>query len=217
MALAPMSALQPLPAFHGDAPHADAAQFDALVEAVGPESCLVVIARMMSAELLAWSSAEDLWQDALALAWRDRAQHRFEGVGAYRRWLLAIARNRARDLARQVGSEKRGAGRRAELFGEMRDARALSSFLPPDSRTPSRIAGCAERAQRMREALASLPEELEPVVRLHLFEERTMESIADELGLHLAAAWRRFRKGAALYGAALEALRTRATEPDRPA
>lgn len=196
--------------FVGSAPQADPAQFDRLVEAVGPDSCIVVVARMMSDELRRWCSPEDLWQEALALAWRDRDQHRFEGVSEYRRWLLAIARNRARDLARSLAREKRGAGRRTGLFSEEGgEERPLSLFLPADSLTPSRIAGHAERARIMLDALTSLPAELEPIVRMHLFEERTMDSIAEELGLHLSAAWRRFRKGAALYGEALAVLRSR--------
>lgn len=197
----------------GSAPQAEPAGFDQLVEAVGPDACLVAIGRMIGPELRAWCSAEDLWQETLALAWRDREQHRFEGVRAYRAWLLAIARNRARDLARRAAAQKRGDGR-VGLFPDQEGTgdRTLSAWLPPDSRTPSRVAQHAERARLMREALDTLPDELEPVLRLHLFEERTMESVAEELELHLSAAWRRYRKAAALYATALETLRTRASE-----
>jgi RNA polymerase sigma factor (sigma-70 family) len=198
--------------FHGSAPHADPTQWDRLIESIGADALLVVIEREMGRALGRHVGAEDLWQETLALAWRDREQHRWESVRTYRSWLLGIARHRITDNARRLSAEKRGGAQRIGLFSELTDGeeRPLSAFLPAGSTTPSLIAAVRERSRLMSEALASLPPELEPVVRLYLFEERTMESIAAELELGLAAAWYRFRKGSELYAAALEKLRTRA-------
>lgn len=181
-------------------PHADPARFDALIEAAGPDELLALIARWMGSALRARHEPEDVWQETLASAWRDRATHQWDGPRAYRTWLVTLARNRIRDLARADGAEKRGAGRGA-LFSERRPAESLSlaDVLPAGSATPSRIAVHEERSRRIVAALESLPADVEPVVRLHLLEDRTMESVAEELGIHLSAAWRRFRKGAALY------------------
>lgn len=188
-------------------PHADPARFDALVESVAPDEIVAVIARSMGAAMRGRHEPEDLWQETLAAAWRDRAQHRWESPQTWRTWLITIARNRIRDLSRHDGAEKRGGGG-AALFSERRPAESLSlsDILPAGSVTPSRTAIHNERARRILEALASLPDDVEPVVRLHLLEDRTMESVADELGIHLAAAWRRFRRGAELYRESLRRL-----------
>jgi DNA-directed RNA polymerase specialized sigma24 family protein len=67
------------------------------------------------------------------------------------------------------------------------------------STTPSRIAAHRERSEVLREALASLPDELRDVVRLRLFEDLTCEQVAERLGLGVSAVKHRFRKGGALY------------------
>jgi RNA polymerase sigma factor (sigma-70 family) len=199
--------------FQGTAPHCDPLQWDRLIESVGGDALLVVIEREMGRAVGLHSTAEDVWQETLALAWRDREQHSWESVRAYRAWLLAIARNQVAALARRMAADKRGGGEATGLFSDLTGggAQPLSALQPAGSTTPSALAGARERSHILGEALASLPEDFEPVVRLYLFEERPMQQIADELGLGLAAAWYRFRKGSELYAQALEVLRTRAT------
>ncbi len=205
---APDPAAQPSPA-----PHADPAQFDALVESVGPDAMLVVISRNMGAALRGRAEPEDVWQETLASAWKDRGTHTWEGLAAYRRWIVSIAMNRIRDLARAASAEKRGGGQGAALFSERRAAESLSlsDVLPAGSVTPSRIASHNERARRMLTALEALPGDVEPVVRGHLLEGREMQEVADALGIHLSAAWRRFRRGVALYRESLRGLDSRAS------
>lgn len=192
------------------APHRDPRRFDEVVASVSPESLLVVIERAMGPLLKDHCTPEDVWQETLALAWRDGAQHSWTGARAYRAWLITIANNRIKDLVRTLSREKRGAGERTLLFSGIAvdEARSLSALLPAGSTTPSRIASAGEQARIMREALAQLPPELGDVVRLHLFEERTMEEAARELGITIDAAWYRFRKGAELYARSLGALRS---------
>ncbi|MCE9635327.1 MAG: sigma-70 family RNA polymerase sigma factor [Planctomycetes bacterium] len=192
----------------GPAPHCDPARFDALIESVGPDAMLVVIARAMGPALRGRMEPEDVWQEALASAWRDRESHTWEDLAAYRRWIVTLALNRVRDMARAASAEKRGGERGAALFSERKPAESLSlaDILPAGSVTPSRIAVHNERSRLMLAALDELPADVEPVVRLHLFEGRTMESIAADLGIHLAAAWRRFRRGVTLYRDRLRAL-----------
>ena len=182
-------------------PHTDPSRWDELIEEIRPAAILVVIASSMSKSLRAHCSAEDIWQETLAQAWGARGEYQWRGSAAFRGWIFEIARNRIRDAARNMKAEKRGAGRAAVPFSELESglSSALSRRLPPDSVTPSRIVMHAERAAAMRNALAALPAELEPVVRMHLFEDLTMEVIAERLGIGVSMAWRRFRKGSALY------------------
>jgi RNA polymerase sigma factor (sigma-70 family) len=182
-------------------PHTDPLRWDAIIEEIRPAAMLVVIASSMSKSLQSQCTAEDIWQETLAAAWTARDRHRWQGLAAFRAWIFEIARNRIRDAARNVQAEKRGGGRPAARFSELKSSgsSSFSRMLPPDSATPSRLLMHAERAAAMQKALAALPPDLEPVVRMHLVEELTMEVIAKKLGIGISAAWRRFRKGSELY------------------
>ncbi len=195
-------------------PHRDPLRFDALIESISPESLLVVIERSMGPALAAACSPEDIWQETLAVAWRDREQHAWTGPRDYRTWLVTLARNRVRDLARTLSREKRGGGERPLLFSglEFGAVAGLEQLLPAGSTTPSRIVGTRERARLMQEALAALPAELGDVVRLHLFDEQTMEAVAASLSITLDQAWYRFRKGSALYAKRLALLRSQSLQ-----
>ena len=186
-------------------PLQDPSHWAALIEGVKPDAFLVVIASSMSRSLRDHCSPEDIWQETLVQAWNARAEHRWQGSAAFRGWLFQIARNRIRDAVRRIEAEKRGAGRPGKRLSELESqlSGSASAVLPPDSVTPSRILVHAERAAAMERALGSLPPDLEPVVRMHLFEELTMEVIAKRLGIGVSAAWRRFRKGAELYSRGL--------------
>lgn len=179
-------------------PLTDPARWDQLIEEVRPAAFLVVIASSMGKSLRAHCSPEDLWQDTLALAWRAREQHRWQGSAAFRAWLFEIARNRIRDAVRHMEAAKRGGGRPAVRLSEFTSG-AAAEQLPPDSVTPSRILMHTERAAAMERALAALPAELEPVVRMHVLEDLTMEVIAERLGIGISTAWRRYRKGSEIY------------------
>ncbi len=181
--------------------HLDQVSWDTLIEGLGPASCIVVIDSWMGRQVTSHVSAEDILQEALFLAWRDREQHEWRSMRAYRGWLLEIARNRIRDHARRLSALKRGGGQKPALFSEMglEEGCTLGSLLPHGSTTPSRVAHTNEQAQRMRDALAELPDEQAQILRRHLFEERDMTEVAEELGIGLSSAWRRFRTGSAAY------------------
>lgn len=195
-------------------PHADPARWDELIEAMKPPAMLVVIASTMSRRLKDHSSAEDIWQETLTHAWRDRDQHTWSGPPAFRAWLFEIARNRIREAARSLSTEKRGDGRPAARFSELGGTPSVSTsaLLPPDSVTPSRLFAHSEKAAAMKQALAALPPELEAVVRMHLFEELPMETVAERIGIGLSAAWHRFRKGSDLYARKLSSLSSDSTK-----
>jgi len=190
------------PAPEGEpSPLADPARWAQLIEEVRPDACLVVIASSMSKNLRSHCAPEDIWQETLTRAWYAREAYRWQGSVAFRAWLFEIARNCIRDTVRRIDAAKRGGGQPAQRISDLgsQSSSSASGMQPPDSVTPSRILMHAERAAAMQRALATLPPELESVVRMHVLEELTMEVIAERLGIGVAAAWRRFRKGTALY------------------
>ncbi len=187
-------------------PHQDPQAWDRLIESVGSVSILVLISSWMSKRLKQQLGPEDIWQETLGMAWRDRELHRWQGLRSYRAWLLGIAKNRVRDAAEWMEAKKRGGDRKVEAFSTLVGSGdgSISGLLPPGSTTPRRVAGHRERAVVMDVALCSLPSELQVVVRLRLFEQLSMSSVAERLGIPLPTAKKRMFRGAALYRAKLK-------------
>jgi RNA polymerase sigma factor (sigma-70 family) len=178
--------------------------WDNLIQSVGPASLLVVIESRMSAGLRRAHSPEDVFQEALLHAWRDRARCEWRGLKSFRSWLLTIIDHRIGHLAAAAAAQKRGAAIRVTSFSDASpgfgSANGDCSFPGPvGSTTPSRVAVFREQAEAMRQALASLPEELGDVVRLRLFEQLTLNEIARRLNLGLTVVRRRFGRGVELY------------------
>ena len=181
--------------------------WDALIEAVGPASLLVVIDARMSAPLRRAHAPEDILQDALLHAWRDRSQCEWRGLRSFRSWLLSIIDNRIREAADRLSAAKRGGGlEAAPAFPAMPSGASESAWGPVDSSTPSRVAIFREQAEAIRAALQQLPDDLRDVVRLRLFDQLTLEDIAERLGIGESAVRHRFRKGAEEYERRLRAL-----------
>lgn len=191
----------------------DARLWDAVIEAVGPAGILVAIDTRLGEDLRRHVSAEDVWQETLLHAWRDRGHCAWRGVPAFRKWLLRVATNRIRDLADEIAAEKRGGSAvRIPLAEDLGIPRRGVFAGPTDTTTPQRAAMDKERAEAMLAALAALPEELRTVVRLGLFEDMSMEEVGRQLGIHAQAARRRFRKGCDEY---YRRIRSALTTPPR--
>ena len=174
--------------------------WDQVIEAAGPASILAVIELRMSPALRHRHTAEDIFQEALLHAWRDRGQHEWRGARSFRNWLLSIIDHRIRDLADKAGAQKRGGGVQLVEFSRLRGSAGGSQWpLPWDSTTPSRVAVYREQADAIRAALVSLPDDVRDVVRLRLLEQLSVEEIAERLNLGASAVRHRFRKGAELY------------------
>ena len=192
--------------------------WDDLIESIQPASLLVLIESRMSERLRARYTAEDVLQESLLMAWRDRHRCVWKGTRAFRAWLVAIIENRIRDLADFESAQKRGGvggvtgagtGDSVELpsnlaaapatAGATHDGARPAAREPARSTTPSRSASHREQAAAMRRALADLPDDVRDVVRLRLFEKHSIEEIAGELKIGESAVRHRFRRGAALY------------------
>jgi len=195
-----------------------ASDWERLIESVDPASLLLVIDRRMTAALKKVVSAEDILQESLLHAWRDRKNFEWQGTKSFRSWLLSIADHRIQDGADRAGADKRGGGR-IELslaaFGDRSGSTTSGGeTLPAGSTTPSRLAAYREQAEVMRIALDSLPQEFRDVVRLRLFEHCALEEIAARLQIGASAVRHRFRKGSELY---LGRLRAALGSHSRPA
>ena len=187
----------------------DAQTWDELVEAVGPAAMLVRIERRMGDALRRKLTAEDVWQDTLLHAWRDRERHEWRGVVSFRRWLLQIAENRIRDTLDRDGALKRSADcvRSSGAGSGDNGGSQPSSFGDPSaSTTPSRDAVHREQAELMRSALEQVPALQREVVWRRVFEEQSLEQIAAAMQLTQAAVKHRLRKGSAIYCERLRAL-----------
>jgi len=183
--------------------------FDDLIESIGPASLLVVIESRMGRSLRDRMSSDDILQEALLHAWRDRARIEWRGLRSFRSYLLSVIDNRIRDLTDHARAEKRGGGAEPVRVVPIAPPDSSGGDRPGDgallaSTTPSRIAAYREERAAMQAAIEALPAELRDVVRLRLFEQVTLAEIASRLGIGEPAARQRFRKGAAIYRRRLE-------------
>lgn len=180
-------------------PHQDPTTWGRLVESLDVASVFVVIGGWIGPRLRGQIAIEDIWQETLWCSWRDRNQHDWRDLAAWRTWLLSIAKNRIRDAARTQSRHKRGGDRSTAPFSTLGDRDSIQSMLPAGSTTPSRVAGLRERARAMEAALDSLEPELRDIVRLRLFEEAPMREVAEQLGLPLSTAKERLLRGVQKY------------------
>lgn len=192
---APMPDERPVTA----APHRDPTEWGRLVESLDVASVFVVVGSWLSPKLRAQVSVEDIWQETLWCSWRDRHQHEWQNLAAFRRWLLSIAHNRVRDAGKTFGRGKRGGRTSTAAFSVLAPDESVSALLPARSTTPSRVAGLRERANAMEQALAALEPDLRVIVHRRLFEEVPMRDIADQLGLPLSTAKERLVRGVNTY------------------
>lgn len=190
--------------------HANSESWFRLISDVNPPSILVVIDSWLGFKLRNQVKAEDVWQDTLLEAWRDRENCAWQGVRAFRSWLLTIARRRIYRLAQEQNAEKRGGKVDVITMSILSGDDESPGYAGPiRSTTPSRAARDRETSLILRETLNSLPDDLRVVVRLRLFEDLKVEEVAQRLKLGTSAVRHRFRKGVALYRRRLVALMSR--------
>jgi RNA polymerase sigma-70 factor, ECF subfamily len=111
--------------------------------------------------------AEDLVQETLLEAWRSLA--RFDGRCRFSTWLYGILRHRFLKGLRRQNAARLCA---SDALGQERCTAC----------SPDRSAETSEDAQRVRRAVASLPEEHRLVVELRFFAGATLDEIAAALG-----------------------------------
>ena len=142
------------------------------------------------------AQAEDLVQDVMVAVWQRAAQYdrRQAGVST---WVFTIARNRQIDILRRE--------RRPEL-----DAHE-PALTPSEGPEPDAAYDASQSAERVRRALAGLPDEQAELVRISFYEEASHSAIAERMGLPLGTVKSRLRLALQKLRAALD----EADDPDR--
>ena len=122
--------------------------------------------------------ARDATQETFIAAYRNLA--RFRGEAQVSSWLHRIAVN-------QCISRRRRARVRAETGLEEEVEAGREQLLSAGrEESPAHASESKQRAEAVRRAVASLPEELREVVLMKEFEELTFQEIADALGIPLS-------------------------------
>jgi RNA polymerase sigma-70 factor (ECF subfamily) len=136
--------------------------------------------------------AEDVTQQAFWNAWR--ALDRFDTDRPFRNWLLRIASN----LCRNRIAARMRAKVRPPVGGEE---------APPDIEAPTAATGPNERAESVREAIASLPERYRVAVILHYVQGLSLEAISEVTEIPVATVKTHLHRGR-------QALRERLAPPE---
>ncbi len=150
----------------------DARAFAELFERYAP-----MLLRIMKRKLRSDGDAEELVQQTFLQAHRARSD--FDATRPFRPWLLTIAFNLQREVYR-------------------RRARRPEAPLEVEPAAPESERGGVERAQRaarLRTALAALPAGQREVIELHWFEEMGFAEVAQVLDLGLSAVKVRAHRG----------------------
>lgn len=122
--------------------------------------------------------AEECVQDVFVALWRQAGRYDRDQARVTT-WLYTIARNRAIELLRRQSS------RPGELHADIEPE--------GESPDPAELVGDADRAQRIAEAMAELPEAQLAVLRLAYFDGLTHAEISERLSLPLGTVKGRLR------------------------
>jgi RNA polymerase sigma-70 factor (ECF subfamily) len=141
------------------------------------------------------SLAEDVTQEVFLKV--HRAADRLDPARDPLPWLMTIAHNACRDVWR---SNAYRLSRRAASIDD--DAR-LAEMLPRATNDPERDLLATERERLVQAAIGELPEPLRVAVVLHDYEGLGHEEIAAIMGIHHAAARKRYSRALAALAKAL--------------
>ncbi len=126
--------------------------------------------------------AEDLAQETLLEAWR--SIERFDGRCRFSTWLFGILRHRFLKARRRVS---------LRIVAELPSEVLLS--ISQSAADPSRDSQRAEDADRIRQAVAALPDEHRLVIELRFFADAKLEDIAVALDIPLGTVKSRLHNG----------------------
>jgi RNA polymerase sigma-70 factor, ECF subfamily len=129
------------------------------------------------------SDAEDVLQETFSQVWRQA--NRFEASrGTVVGWLVTVTRSRALDRLRQRRTQREGAA----------DFDRVTDSLADQSRALDLQLVTAEQANRVRRALAALPDELRIPLELAYYEGLSQSEIAERLRTPLGTIKTRMRQ-----------------------
>ena len=129
------------------------------------------------------STAEEITQDVFMRAWERAKQYRPD-LGKASTWLASIARHRAIDQLRRQGVRPEG---QSVAWAD------LAPQAEPTAEGPELAVQTSIQRQRVRTAVARLPEEQRRVLALAYFQGMSQGEIAQTLGLPLGTVKTRVR------------------------
>ncbi|MDY3561152.1 sigma-70 family RNA polymerase sigma factor [Gemmata sp. JC673] len=147
------------------------------------------LARVRRAE-----AAEDLVQEALLAAWRNRAE--FDGRSSERTWLTAILKRKAVDwLRKRVREQLREADGAADRFADDLFDRRGGWKTPPGLWGAVEPLDRAEFWATFRACLGKLPERMHTAFALRYLDEAAAGEVCRELGLTPSNLWVLLHRG----------------------
>lgn len=142
----------------------------------------------VSPRLRAKFGASDVIQETLMEALRDHDRLKAMGEAERRRYLRKMLLNNLRDRIDHFTAQGRDVGRERPLAEEAQASSArVGQWLAREERAPLERLEAQERADRLLEALAQLPERERQAVVLQRFHGWRLQEIADELGCTVGA------------------------------
>jgi RNA polymerase sigma-70 factor (ECF subfamily) len=160
----------------------DANALTALLERHGPQ----VRARITGKIATKWRSLideDDVMQVTYMEAFLRIRDFRPAGEGSMLAWLGRIAENNIRDAVKGLQRAKRPQPENRVQPGSGSDSYvALEAVLGVTTTTPSRVVARGEIVPHLRQALATLPEDYERVVRMYDLEGRPIQEIVEAMG-----------------------------------
>jgi RNA polymerase sigma-70 factor (ECF subfamily) len=152
-------------------------------------SYLMLLARLrLDARLRGKLDASDVVQQTLLEAHVAAGQFRGQSPGEQAAWIRQILARNLANAVRDLGRQKRDAGRERSLNAMLDESAAsLDGWLAAEQSSPSAQAQRHERAVLLAEALAKLPEHQREAVILRHFENLSLADIATRLDCTTAA------------------------------
>ncbi len=139
---------------------------------------------------------DDVLQEAYVAAFKAAGDCRFDGPGAFYRWLEAVVRNRLKDQIRALKQQKRNIGREVAVRPIATASYCdLIDRLPSPQSTPSRQVSRDEATAAVLSCLARLTDDQRNAIRLRFLEGRPVSEIASCLGKSDMAVHMLFHRG----------------------
>jgi RNA polymerase sigma-70 factor (ECF subfamily) len=152
-------------------------------------SYLLLLARVrLDPMVRAKAGASDVVQQTLLEAHRDFARFRGKSVAEQAAWLRQILAHNLANVVRDLRRARRDVAREQPLQAALdQSASRLEAWLAAEQSSPGQQAERHERAVRLAEALAALPENQREAVVLRHWHDCSLAEIAEQLGCTTAA------------------------------
>ena len=153
--------------------------FVQLLAQAGPQ-VRPTIDKMISPQLRALLSTDDVMQQAYTDAFLSIQDFSYSGSGSFTRWLTTLARRNGVDAIRALRAAKRG-GRHERVQTHEESVASLLDIVTGVSATPSRFVAGNEARSALEAAIHQLPEIYAKVVRRLDLEGADVRDVAGEL------------------------------------